>query len=115
MRPLYSSPFTLASSLVLAAIFALLYSGKITKPLSDISKTTERMRKLDKWAMCKVETRDEIGVLSENINTLYRSLLTTIEDIRKESARVARRIWPISLSRFTGLIMAVTGQRGETG
>ncbi len=83
-------PFTLASSLVLAVIFALLYSGKITKPLSDISKTTERMRKLDKWAMCKMETQDEIGVLSENINTLYRSLLTTIEDIRKESARVAQ-------------------------
>lgn len=82
-------PFTLALSLVLSVIFALLYSKKITKPLSEISRTTERMRELDRTAVCKAETQDEIGVLSENINNLYRSLLDTIEDIQRESARVS--------------------------
>ena len=82
-------PFTLAFSLVLSVVFALLYSKRITKPLSDISRTTERMRALDKSAACKVETMDEIGVLSENINILYRSLLATIEDIQRESTRAS--------------------------
>ncbi|MBD5535676.1 MAG: HAMP domain-containing histidine kinase [Lachnospiraceae bacterium] len=82
-------PFTLILSLVLSVIFALLYSKKITKPLSDISKTTERMKELDRLAVCKVGTQDEIGVLSENINELYKSLLTTIDDLQKENIRVS--------------------------
>lgn len=82
-------PFTLILSLVLSVIFALLYSKKITKPLSDISKITERMKDLDKLAVCKVETQDEIGVLSKNINELYKSLLATIEDLQKENIYVS--------------------------
>ncbi|MCI8528156.1 MAG: HAMP domain-containing histidine kinase [Lachnospiraceae bacterium] len=81
-------PFTLILSLVLSVFFALLFSKKISRPLRDISKTTERMKELDKFAQCKVETQDEIGVLSENINKLYQSLLATIEDIQKENIRV---------------------------
>lgn len=82
-------PFTLQLSLVISVFFAFLYSKKITRPLSDISKTTERMKELDKSAVCKVETQDEIGALSENINKLYQSLLTTIDDIQKENMRVS--------------------------
>ncbi len=82
-------PFTLMLSLALSVAFALLYSKKITKPLSDISKITERMEELDKFALCRVETQDEIGVLSENINKLYKSLLVTIDDLQKENIRVS--------------------------
>lgn len=82
-------PFTLILSLALSVIFALLYSQKITKPLSDIRETTERMEQLDKSALCKAETQDEIGVLSENINKLYQSLLATIDDLQKENKRVS--------------------------
>lgn len=82
-------PFTLLLSLILSVVFALLYSKKITKPLSDMSKTTEQMKELDKMAVCKVETQDEIGVLSENINALYKSLLSTIENLQKENIRVS--------------------------
>ncbi len=82
-------PFTLLLSLVVSVIFALLYSKKITRPLSDISKITERMRKLDKLAVCNVKTQDEIGVLSENINKLYQSLLATIDDMQEENRRVS--------------------------
>lgn len=82
-------PFTLLLSLVLSVLFALLYSQKITRPLSEISKTTERMKSLDKSALCRVGTGDEIGVLSHNINELYESLLASMENIRKESMRVS--------------------------
>lgn len=82
-------PFTLLLSLFLAAVFALLYSRKITKPLSEISAMTARMKALDPSAVCHVETKDEIGMLSENVNALYQSLLTTIDDLQKENARVS--------------------------
>lgn len=82
-------PFTLILSLALSAAFALLYSKKITRPLSDISKITERMEALDKSALCRVETQDEIGLFSENINKLYKSLLTTIDNLQKENIRVS--------------------------
>nr|WP_296463438.1 HAMP domain-containing sensor histidine kinase [uncultured Acetatifactor sp.] len=83
-------PFTLALSLLLAVVFALLYSGKIAKPLSEISAVTARMKELDPQAACRVETRDEIGMLSENVNALYQSLLATIDDLQRENARVSQ-------------------------
>lgn len=83
-------PFTLLLSLLLAVVFALLYSRKIAKPLSEISAMTARMKELDPSAACHVETRDEIGMLSENVNALYQSLLTTIDDLQKENARVSQ-------------------------
>lgn len=83
-------PFTLLLSLLLAVIFALLYSGKIAKPLSQISAMTARMKELDPQAVCHVDTQDEIGMLSENVNALYQSLLITIDDLQKENARVSQ-------------------------
>ena len=82
-------PFTLLLSLLLAVIFALLYSRKISTPLSEISAMTARMKELDPWAVCHVGTQDEIGMLSENVNALYQSLLTTIDNLQEENARVS--------------------------
>lgn len=82
-------PFTLLLSLLLAAIFALLYSRKITRPLSEISDMTARMKALDPSAVCRAGTQDEIGELSGNVNALYQSLLATIDDLQEENARVS--------------------------
>ena len=83
-------PFTLLLSLLLSAISALLYSRTIAGPLSEISEMTARMKALDPWAVCRAETQDEIGALSENVNALYQSLLTTIDNLQKENARVSQ-------------------------
>ena len=82
-------PFTLLLSLLLAVVFALLYSRKISTPLSEISAMTARMKELDPWVVCHVGTQDEIGILSENVNALYQSLLTTIDNLQEENARVS--------------------------
>ncbi len=50
---------------------------------------TARMKELDPWVVCHVGTQDEIGILSENVNALYQSLLTTIDDLQEENARVS--------------------------
>ena len=49
---------------------------------------TARMKELDPWVVCHVGTQDEIGILSENVNALYQSLLTTIDNLQEENARV---------------------------
>ena len=46
-------------------------------------------KELDPWAVCHVGTQDEIGMLSENVNALYQSLLTTIDNLQEENARVS--------------------------
>ncbi|GAB2027092.1 sensor histidine kinase [Lactovum odontotermitis] len=82
-------PFTLLICLVISVVFALLYSKRLTSPIRHISKMTARMEKLDRQARCAVNSEDEIGELAENVNVLYKSLLTTIDSLQKEINHVS--------------------------
>ncbi|MEC0168825.1 HAMP domain-containing sensor histidine kinase [Paenibacillus graminis] len=82
-------PFSLLICLIVSVGFALVYSQKITRPISRISKATERMEKLDKLAFCEISSQDEIGQLAENVNSLYQSLLSTIDSLQKEIDHVS--------------------------
>ena len=46
------------------------------------------MEQLDKTARCPVNSSDEIGVLACNVNSLYASLLSTIENLEEEKKKV---------------------------
>ena len=61
----------------------------MTVPIKQISKTTEQMERLDKTAKCPVDSTDEIGVLADNVNSLYASLLSTIENLEEEKKKVS--------------------------
>ncbi|HBC94029.1 MAG TPA: sensor histidine kinase [Pelotomaculum sp.] len=82
-------PFTLLICLVISVVFALFYSQKLTSPITHISKATERMEKLDRQAVCEVNSEDEIGKLAKNVNSLYQSLLSTIDNLQKEIDHVS--------------------------
>lgn len=56
-------------------------------PIKQISITTEQMEQLDKTARCPVNSSDEIGVLACNVNSLYASLLSTIENLEEEKKK----------------------------
>lgn len=60
----------------------------ITKPIRQISIVTEQMRNLNPIELCRYETDDEIGKLAENINELYRTLLTVIQELKNEIKKV---------------------------
>lgn len=47
------------------------------------------MKNLQKGAKCRVQSTDEIGLLSESINELYSKLLQTIENLEHEKEQVA--------------------------
>lgn len=82
-------PFSLVCCIVISVICSLLFSKAIVDPIKLISASTERMRKLDQTATCPICSKDEIGLLAQNVNDLYSNLLSTIEHLEKEKDHVS--------------------------
>lgn len=82
-------PATLLICFLVSIVFSYFYSRRITKPIKEISSTTEQMKKLNELSVCKVSSDDEIGALAKNINGLYRNLLMTIEKLQFEISHVS--------------------------
>ncbi|WP_071396352.1 sensor histidine kinase [Bacillus tuaregi] len=74
--------------LILIILASFYYSKKIAKPLLRINSTTKKIAELDFSEMIPITTKDEIGDLSQNINTLSKTLHSYInqlqQDIEKE-------------------------------
>ncbi|MBP2242619.1 signal transduction histidine kinase [Cytobacillus eiseniae] len=74
--------------LFLVVLASFYYSKKIAKPLLQINDTTSRMANLDFTETIPITSKDEIGTLSNNINTLSNTLHSYIhqlqQDIEKE-------------------------------
>lgn len=81
-------PWSLGCSLVISVICSLLFSKAITDPIKRISASTEQMRELDQAANCSVHTKDEIGILAQNVNEMYANLLSTIKNLEHEKDTV---------------------------
>ena len=82
-------PFSLICCLVISIICSILFSKAIVGPIERISASTERMMKLDRAAACNIYSKDEIGLLAQNVNDLYINLLSTIEHLEQEKDRVS--------------------------
>ncbi len=63
-------PLSLLCCIFASLICSLLYSKVFTVPIKRISSVTEKMARLEKSAAVGYHSRDEIGVLSENIDEL---------------------------------------------
>ncbi|MEK4418469.1 HAMP domain-containing sensor histidine kinase [Bacillus sp. FSL K6-0268] len=74
--------------LILIILISFYYSKKIAKPLLQINDTTKKIAGLDFSETIPITTNDEIGDLSQNINTLSKTLHSYInqlqQDIEKE-------------------------------
>ncbi|MCI8390436.1 MAG: HAMP domain-containing histidine kinase [Roseburia sp.] len=82
-------PFSFICSLLISVICSLLFSKAIVAPIERISASTERMMKLDRAAACTIHSKDEIGLLAQNVNDLYSNFLSTIEHLEQEKDRVS--------------------------
>jgi len=82
-------PFSLICCLIISVICSLLFSKAIVGSIQRISASTERMMKLDRAAACPIHSKDEIGLLAQNVNDLYFNLLSTIEHLEQEKNRVS--------------------------
>lgn len=82
-------PISLICSLLISVICSFLFSKAIVAPIERISASTERMMKLDRAAVCTIHSKDEIGLLAQNVNDLYSNLLSTIEHLEQEKDRMS--------------------------
>ncbi|MES5891913.1 ATP-binding protein [Bacillus cereus group sp. RP43] len=80
--------YIVAFVVVLIFLASFYYSKQIAKPLLRINDTTKKIAHLDFTEKIPITSKDEIGDLSENINTLSNKLHSHIgqleEDIEKE-------------------------------
>lgn len=81
-------PLSLICCVVISIICSFWFSRKFTVPIKHISTITEQMAQMQKGAVCNIRSKDEIGILADNINYLYQSLLSTIENLEIEKQRV---------------------------
>ena len=71
-------PFTAVLCIAISIAFAFAYSKMFTKSIKQISAATEQMQSLKPDVRCETDAQDEIGMLAENVNTLYQSLLSAL-------------------------------------
>ena len=81
-------PISLSCSLLISVVCSLLFSKAIADPIKRISAATERMMELDQAASCSICSKDEIGILAQNVNALYSKLLSTIRHLEQEKTTV---------------------------
>ena len=82
-------PISFICCVVISIACSFAFSRKITVPIKQIGAVTEQMARMERDAACKVGSKDEIGILADNINHLYQSLLSAIESLEIEKRRVS--------------------------
>lgn len=82
-------PFSSVCCIIISVICSFWFSRKITVPIKHIGTMTEQMSRMKKDAVCNISSEDEIGALADNINHLYRSLLSAIQNLEIEKQNVS--------------------------
>ena len=81
-------PYTLLASFLISLLVAYIYARTIVAPILEIKRVTRRMMDLDAQVRLRVDSKDEIGNLKEQINSLYQHLLTVIEDLHDKNEAI---------------------------
>lgn len=82
-------PFSLLLCVIIALVCSLLFSKAITRPIALVSAALLQMAALNKAASCPVNSFDEIGILAQNINTLYDRLLSAIAGLEADQKKAS--------------------------
>lgn len=79
-------------SAILSAFVILLVSGKVTEPIKELTRISERMIHLDFDAKYTGKSKTEIALLGQNINELSETLETTISKLKSANNELQRDI-----------------------
>ncbi len=79
-------------SAIFSAFIILLVSRKITEPIMELTRISERMRHLDFDAKYTGNSKTEIALLGQNINELSEALETTISELKSANNELERDI-----------------------
>ena len=81
-------PLSLAISIFTAVIFSYIYARKLSKPLMQMSRVTQKMMELDREARFVNPRSDEIGQMETKINELYEHLLSVIDELEEKNQKM---------------------------
>lgn len=74
--------------LVSGIISAFFYSWYMTAPIKKVSKLSKQMANMDFSGFCSAGRTDEIGVLSDSLNTLSQKLKTTLSELQEANQKL---------------------------
>lgn len=74
--------------LLVSAIAAFFYSWYMTAPIKKVSKLSKQMADMDFNGLCNTTRTDEIGVLSNSLNTLSQKLGAALSDLQKANQKL---------------------------
>ena len=69
-------------------VSAFFYSWYMTAPIKKVSKLSKQMADMDFSGFCSSGRADEIGVLSDSLNTLSRKLDTALSELREANQKL---------------------------
>lgn len=75
-------------TILITSIWTILVSDKFTKPIKEMNKLTKQMSKLNFTETLKIESKDELGELSESINHLSENLDIAINELHEKNEKL---------------------------
>lgn len=75
-------PYVILMVFLLSLLCAWLYTRYITRPIVQLSKISKQMAELDFSGQCGTGREDELGCLTQNLNSLSASLSTALNDLQ---------------------------------
>mgnify|MGYP000400088443 CR=1 FL=1 len=78
--------------IVISGIVILVMTNRITRPISELTKLSEKMSDLDFDARYTADSQDEIGVLGRSMNTLSEKLKETIGELKTANNELQKDI-----------------------
>jgi len=85
-------PVIISVIILISFLSAFICSKVIVNPIARISRISKRMTALDPTWKCDVKSSDEIGVLSENLNTMAAQLQDTMQELRDANDKLSEDI-----------------------
>ena len=77
-------PFLFVINIILSFLASYFYSKRLVTPIIKISNAAKKMRRKLPDVSAKIYSNDELGELSQNLDTLYGELLQNISDLESE-------------------------------
>ena len=78
-------PLVILGIFLMSILFSVVYSHYITKPIIELSSTSKKMSQLDFETHGNYSRSDEIGILSNSLNTLSDNLQRTLSELKKSN------------------------------
>ncbi len=74
--------------LVVSAVAAFFYAWYMTAPIKKVSRLSKQMADMEFGGLCSTTRTDEIGVLSNSLNTLSQKLGTALSDLQEANKKL---------------------------